>query len=106
MSESLKSNTTLTELNLESEDKRKETQKTSTNNSLYSFLFASTGNNIGDTGATSMSESLKSNTTLTKLDLSGEYKRKTHKRNPPTIHSFSFPFTSQTIPLETQERHH
>ena len=44
------------------------------------FHFTSTDNDIGDTGATSLSESLKSNTTLTELDLSSEDKRKkTHK---------------------------
>ena len=47
-------------------------------NPLFSFLSTSTGNNIGGTGATSLSESLKSNTTLTKLNLIGEGKRK-HK---------------------------
>ena len=49
---------------------------TSINNSLFSFLFTPTDNKIGDTRATSLSESLKSNTTLTQLDLSGENKRK------------------------------
>ena len=44
--------------------------------SLFSYLFTSTGNNIGDTGAKSLSEALKSNTTLTELNLGGEYKRK------------------------------
>ena len=53
---------------------------TSINNSLFFLLFISTGNDIGETGATSLSESLKSNTTLTKLSLGSEYKRKkTHK---------------------------
>ena len=33
-------------------------------------------NYIGDTGATSLSAALKSNTTLTELDLAGEDKRK------------------------------
>ena len=57
--------------------------KTFTNKLLFSCLFLSTDNNIRDTGATSLSESLKSNTTLTILNLSGEDKRKkTHKRNP------------------------
>ena len=104
MSESLKSNTALTKLNLRSEDKRKkthewhpstihsfhfsshqqtttlETQMTFINKSLFSFIFTTTDNYIGDTGATSLSESLKSNTTLTELNLSGEDKRKnTHK---------------------------
>ena len=53
---------------------------TSINNSLFSFLSTSTGNEIRDTGATSLSESLKSNTSLTELNLSGEDKgKKTHK---------------------------
>ena len=52
----------------------------SINKSLFSFLFTSTGNYIGDAGATSLSETLKSNTTLTALNLNGEDKRKkTHK---------------------------
>ena len=58
---------------------------------FFSFFSISTGNSIGDTGATSLSESLKSNTALTKLNLDGEYKRKnTHKWHQSTIHSFSF----------------
>ena len=52
----------------------------SIDNSLVSFFFTTTDNYIRDTGATSLSESLKSNTTLTELNLSGEDKRKkTHK---------------------------
>ena len=49
---------------------------TSINNSLFSFLFTSTDNKIGDTGATSLSESLKSNTALTELNLGSDDKRK------------------------------
>ena len=46
----------------------------------YLLSITYTDNEIGDTGATSLSESLKSNTTLTELNLSGEDKRKkTHK---------------------------
>ena len=45
------------------------------NNSLFSTLIKSTGNNIGETGASSLSDALKSNTTLTQIDLSGEDKR-------------------------------
>ena len=52
---------------------------TPTNRSFFSFHIASTDNYIGDTGATSLSEALKLNTTLTELNLSGEDKRKTHK---------------------------
>ena len=52
-------------------------------------LHCPAGNKIGEAGAKSLSEALKSNTTLTKLYLSGEDKRKkTHKRHPSTIHSF------------------
>ena len=69
-------------------------KKASINNSLFSFLNTSTGNNIGDTGTTSLSEALKSNTTLIELYLDSEDKRKkTHKRRPSTIHS-SFHVTS------------
>ena len=51
----------------------------------------STDNSIGETGVKSLSESLKSNTTLTELNLSSEDKRKkAHKRHPSTIHSFPF----------------
>ena len=53
---------------------------TPTNKSLFSFLIISTANRIGNMGATSLSESLKSNTTITKLYLGGKGKRKkTHK---------------------------
>ena len=50
-------------------------------NSLSSILFVhfqwqNVGCNIGDAEITSLSESLKSNTTLTALYLFGEYKRK------------------------------
>ena len=50
-------------------------------------LFSSTGNEIGEKGATSVSDALKSNTTLTKLDLTGEHKRNNTQmasiNNPP-----------------------
>ena len=80
----MKSNTTLTVLYLGGEDKRKkDTQKTSLNNSLFSFLVTPTGNNVGERGATSLSESLRINTTLTELDLSckgkkGRYIKRRH----------------------------
>ena len=94
MSESLKTNTTLTELYLSGDDKRRHT-KDIHQQPLFSFLITSTGINIGDTGATSLSEVLKSNTTLTKLNFGGEDKRKkTQKRRLSTIHNFSLLFTS------------
>ena len=39
----------------------------SINNPLFSILIKSTDNRIGETGAASLSEALKSNTTLTQL---------------------------------------
>ena len=95
MCEALKSNTTLTGLNLKCEDKRKKAHKRHSS-ANHSFLFSSAGNDIGDTGMSSLSDSLKSNTTLTELNMSGEDKRKkTHKRHPSTHQSF--PFLFETI---------
>ena len=71
MSDALKSNTTLTKLNLRREYKRKHTQMSSINNQLFFILIQSTDNDIGDTGATSLSEALKSNTTITKIVMNG-----------------------------------
>ena len=68
LSDALKSNTTLTQLSLLCKDKRNNTQMASTNNALFFILIKSTDNKIGETGATSLSDALKSNTTLTQLD--------------------------------------
>ena len=76
LSESLKSNTTLTELILGCKDKRKKTHTRYPSAIHSAFLVTSIGNHIGDTGATSLSESLKTNTTLTELYLSGDDKRR------------------------------
>ena len=64
-----------------------------------------TGNDIGDPGTASLSDSLKSNTTLTKLNLCCEDKR-IHKRHSLTNHSFPFTFHKQTTTLEEEEQHH
>ena len=93
LSEALKSNTTLTKLNLSCEDKRKKTPKTYINNSLFPFLFTSTDNNIGKRGAKSLSEALKLNAALTQLDLSSENKGDTQD-NSINKSLFSFHFTS------------
>ena len=77
MSDALKSNTTLTTLNLRGEHKRNNTQIASINNPLFSILIKLSVNKIGSTGATSLSDALKSNTTLITLDLSGE--KTTHR---------------------------
>ena len=76
LSDALKSNTTLTKLNLTGENKRNNTHKLhpSTIHS-FSILIKSTGNVIGAPGATSLSDALKVNTTLTQLDLGCEDKR-------------------------------
>ena len=89
MSEALKSNTTLTALYLDGENKRKKTHKRNPPTIHSAIHFMPSENIFGDTGATSLSEALKSNTTLTKLDLKSEDKRKTHKRHPSTNHSFA-----------------
>ena len=95
MSEALKSNTTLTALNNGGEDKRKKTHKRHPSTIHYfSFLFSSTGNKIGDTGATSLSEALKSNTTLTTLNLWSETKERRHTRD---VHKQFTPFLSHNI---------
>ena len=66
ISELLKTNTTLTKLNL-----------TSDKNIIY-FIYKEwndmicTANNIGESGARMISESLKTNTTLTELNLSSD----------------------------------
>ena len=45
----------------------------SINKQIFSVPIKSTGNKIGERGAKSMSEALKVNTTLTKLDLTSEH---------------------------------
>ena len=45
------------------------------------FLITSTDSSIGDIGVTSLSEALKSNTTITELDLMSEDKRKKTPKN-------------------------
>ena len=105
LSESLKSNTTLTQLNLSGEDKRKKAHKRHPS-TIHSFPFhiTSTGSIIGERGAASLSESLKSNTTLTELNLSGQDKRKkTHATHSSSNYSFPFSSHQQGTILETQE---
>ena len=87
LSDALKSNKTLAKLNLSGEHKRDNTQMAFINKQVF-IVIISTENIIGDTGATSMSDALKSNATLTKLHLEGDHKAITHKWHPPTIQSF------------------
>ena len=67
LSEALKSNITLVQLNLSCWDKRRHTEGIHRNHS--SFHNMTTDNNFRDTGKALLSEALKSNTTLTKLGL-------------------------------------
>ena len=93
-------------LDLSSEDKKIKRYAKEAQQAFFWYIFLLTDNNIGDAGATPLSESLKSNTTLTKLVLWSEDKRKkTHQRHPSTIHSSHFTFKQGTR-LETQEQHH
>ena len=69
ISESLKTNTTLTELNLDCGNKQMKELKWNTN-----LIKQWTVNQIGAEGAKKISESLKTNTTLTSLDLGGDDK--------------------------------
>ena len=93
ISESLKINTTLTELNLRGDIQRnkgkkgkkarrererernkskKRRRKTKTEKTRKDKCSNGTDTNIGDEGARMISESLKINTTLTKLNLGGD----------------------------------
>ena len=80
MSDALKSNTTLTKLYMESVHTKETTHKwhPSTNHSFL-FLVKSTENDIGVTGASSLSDALKSNTTLTQFNLESKHKKTTRK---------------------------
>ena len=63
------------------------------------------GKSIGGIGAKSLSESLKSNTTLTKLNLSCEDKRR-HAKDIHQQFTLSLSSHQQSTRLETQEQHH
>ena len=66
ISESLKINTSLTELNLWSDEKiRNEKESKNEKNENEEWI----GNHVGDEGAKTISESLKINTSLTELNL-------------------------------------
>ena len=73
LSEALKSNTTLMELNMFSEHKRNNTQMASTNNQLFSNLIKSTGNNIRYAGTASLFDALEPSITFTEPHLSCEH---------------------------------
>jgi len=68
ISETLKVNTTLTELRLSGDELEYNEKEKEMKMKVNKW----TGNWIGDEGANKISESLKVNTTLTKLDLGGD----------------------------------
>ena len=71
---------TLTKLNLWGAQ-RNNTQMASINNLLFSVHIKSTDNDIGERGVASLSDALKSNTTLIELNLWSEHKKKQHTEN-------------------------
>ena len=106
LSDALKSNTTLTKFNLRGKHKRNDTNGIHQQFILFLFLIKPTDNKIGKRGTASLCDALKSNTTLTVLNLEGEDKRNntqmTSINNPP------FPFSSnqQTTALDSEEEYH
>ena len=102
LSEALKSNTTLTKLDLSGEDKKHQKDIL---HQFTSFLMQ-TGNDFRDTGITSLSEALKSNTTLTTLDLCGEDKRKKTQKTSINNSLYSIYHTKQQTKSKKEEQHH
>ena len=73
LSEALKTNTSLTNLNLTRKEQLFSKRKKERDDKIKYEI----ANNIGDSGTRMFSEALKTNTTLTKLNLYGNKKRTT-----------------------------
>ena len=101
MSYALKSNTTLIELDLSCEHQNTHTNGIHQQSTLF-VIINSTGNSIEETGATSLSYALKSNTTLTQLDLMGEDNTDTNGIHQQST-LFSFPSNEQGTTLDKEE---
>ena len=69
-------------------------------------VYTSTVCDIRDTGAVSLGDALKSNKTLTQLNLSSENKKKKNIAAINQQSTLSFSFSQQTTTLEKQEQHH
>ena len=106
MSDALKSNTTLTKFNLRGKHKRNDTNGIHQQFILFLFLIKPTDNKIGKRGTASLCDALKSNTTLTVLNLEGEDKRNNTQMTSINNHSFLFSSNQQGTTLEKQEEHH
>lgn len=106
LSEALKTNTTLTQLDLTCEGNRTISHKwhPSTVHSFF-IINKSTGNRIEETGIASLIEALKSNTILTQLNLGCEDKRNnTNGAHRQTL--FSNLINQQAIKSEKEEQNH
>ena len=101
LSDALRSNTTLTKLNLCCEHKRTIGYGEKKKHTHLLTQINSTGCDIWDIGAASLASALKVNTTLTELDISGEHKgNNIHRRHPSTIHCFLLLITNQETTLK------
>ena len=106
LSEELKTNTTLTKLIVCGKKKQNKKRLNGIHQqSPFSTLIKSTGNKIGDIGATSLSDALKSNTTLTKLILDGEDKRNNTQMASINNKLFSIIINQQGTTLKKEEQH-
>ena len=108
LSDALKSNSALAKLNLCCEHERSNTQNSihSINKPLFFILVQFTDNDIEGKGATSLSGALKSNTTLTKLSLGGEYKRNNTEITSFNNTTLKFSSNKQRTRLEKEEQYH
>ena len=79
----MKTNTSLTSLNLGGEitEKTREKEKRHKHDQIKSPHTTITGNNIGDEGARSIVEALKTNTSLTSLNLGCEITEKIREKD-------------------------
>ena len=96
LSDALKANTTLEKLNLFGRHKHE--QRRLYLSEINSLFHQSTGNWIGETGATSLSDALKSNTTLIVLIMCSF-----HKRNNTQIASINNPLFSRSHKINREQ---
>ena len=104
LSNALKSNTTLTTLIFSCDNKRSNTHKWNPSIAHYSLFIKQIGNNVGDIGVKSLSDALKRNTTLLKLDLSGEDKKKAQHTNDISINNPLFSILIKSTVNNIEER--
>ena len=100
----MKTNTTLKTLILGRIHKKRASVKINVCNNDFLFHIK-IDNGIEDTGATSLSDALKSNKTLAKLDLKCEDKTST-QITPINKRYFSFLSNQQATRLKVEEQHH